>query len=403
MPDGRETVAIRIIERVAELPAAEWDACAAGADSSGNPFLSHCFLNALEESGSVSIETGWRPYHLVVEDADGRLIGVAPLYVKSHSQGEYVFDYGWGHAYEQAGGRYYPKLQCAVPFTPVPGPRLLFRKEAADFSPVAPRKAIAAGLIQIARRTGVSSLHVTFCSRDDAEALEQMGFLIRHGHQFHWWNRGYADFDAFLAELTSRRRKTIRKERQKVLDLGIQVRALTGAAIEPSHWDDFYRFYVSTYDRKWGYPYLTRSFFSLLQERMADSVVLMMAQLDGQNIAGALNLRGGDALFGRNWGCDIRFKFLHFEACYYSAIAYAIEHGLKRVEAGTQGPHKLHRGYEPVQTFSAHWIENAGFERAVADFLARERREKAAEMRSYQELSPYRSVDDAPDFREKSG
>lgn len=391
MPDGRESIAIRIVDRIADIPAAEWDSCAAGAGSLGNPFLSHCFLHALEESGSVCAKTGWQPYHLVVEDANGRLLGVAPLYVKNHSQGEYVFDYGWGHAFEQAGGRYYPKLQCAVPFTPVPGPRLLIRAGAAAHSSVPPRQAIAAGLARIGEQTGVSSVHVTFCSREDAEALEQMGFLIRHGHQFHWYNRDYDDFDAFLAELTSRRRKNIRKERNRVLDMGIRVEALSGADIKPVHWDDFYRFYVSTYDRKWGYPYLTRAFFDLLQERLADRVVLMIAELDGENIAGALNLRGDDALFGRNWGCDIRFKFLHFEACYYSAIEYAIEHRLKRVEAGTQGPHKLHRGYVPVRTYSAHWIENAGFERAVADYLSRERREEAAEMQEFANMSPYRS------------
>lgn len=403
MPDGRETIAVRIVERISDIPAGDWDACAAGAGAAGNPFLSHCFLNALEESGSVSAETGWQPYHLVVEDTGGRLLGVAPLYVKSHSQGEYVFDYGWGHAYEQAGGRYYPKLQCAVPFTPVPGARLLIRDDAAEFFRAPPRQAIAAGLAQIGRRTGVSSVHVTFCSREDAEALEQAGFLIRHGHQFHWQNRGYARFDDFLAALTSRRRKTIRKERQKVAEMGIRVRPLAGADIKPSHWDDFYRFYLSTYDRKWGYPYLNRDFFELLQERMADNVVLMIAELDGQNIAGALNLRGDDALFGRNWGCDVRFKFLHFETCYYSAIAYAIEHGLKRAEAGTQGPHKLQRGYLPVQTYSAHWIENASFRRAVADYLSRERREEAAEMQAFEEASPYRNAGQHADFRQEAG
>ena len=391
MPDGNETIAIRIVERISDIPAADWDSCATGAGAAGNPFLSHCFLNALEESGSVNAKTGWQPYHLVVEDANGGLLGVAPLYVKNHSQGEYVFDYGWGHAYEQAGGRYYPKLQCAVPFTPVTGPRLLIRADAAETAPVPPRQAIAAGLAQIARRTGVSSLHVTFCSRDDAEALEQMGFLIRHGHQFHWHNRDYADFEDFLAALTSRRRKTIRKERKKVTDMGIEVRALSGDEIKPSDWDDFYRFYVSTYDRKWGYPYLTRRFFGMLQDRMADKVVLMMARHDGTNIAGALNLCSDNALFGRNWGCDIRFKFLHFEACYYSAIDYAIGQGLARVEAGTQGPHKLQRGYVPIRTYSAHWIKDAGFERAVADFVTRERREKAVEIREFQEMSPYRS------------
>jgi predicted N-acyltransferase len=393
MPDGRDAIAIRLVERIADIPAAEWDACARGGTSAYNPFVSHAFLSALEESGSATAKSGWQPYHLTIEDSDGRLYGALPTYVKNHSQGEYVFDHGWAHAYERAGGHYYPKLQCAVPFSPVSGPRLLVRADTPDsaLSPDDARKALAAGLIEATRQLGVSSAHVTFCTRQDAELLETMGFLVRHGHQFHWHNRDYENFEGFLAALTSRKRKSIRRERQKVAEMGIKVRALTGADIKPYHWDDFHRFYVDTYDRKWGYPYLTRAFFDLLHETMVDDVVLMMAERDGRNIAGALNLRGGDALFGRNWGCDQDFKFLHFEACYYSAIDFAIEHGLKRVEAGTQGPHKVHRGYEPVHTYSAHWIKEANFRDAVDQFLRQERQLKDEEINDFKDFSPYRT------------
>ncbi len=393
MPDGRDAIAVRVVERIANVSAEEWDACARGGSHAYNPFVSHAFLCALEESGSATAKSGWQPYHLTIEDSDGRLYGALPTYIKNHSQGEYVFDHGWAHAYERAGGRYYPKLQCAVPFSPVTGPRLLVRADAPDaaLSPEDAQKALAAGLIEATRQLGVSSAHVTFCTEADAQCLQSMGYLVRHGHQFHWHNRGYENFDGFLAALTSRKRKSIRRERQKVAEMGITVRPLTGADIKPHHWDDFHRFYVDTYDRKWGYPYLTRAFFDLLHETMVDDVVLMMAERDGRNIAGALNLRGGDALFGRNWGCDQDFKFLHFEACYYSAIDFAIEHRLKRVEAGTQGPHKVHRGYEPVHTFSAHWVKEANFRDAVDQFLRQERQLKDEEINDFKEYSPYRT------------
>jgi len=392
MPDGRDAVAIRIVDRLSSVPAAEWDACLAGTGQPYNPFLSHRFLAALEESGSVSARSGWQPQHLVIENSAGQLIGAAPLYLKSHSQGEYVFDHAWAHAYERAGGDYYPKLQCAVPFTPVTGARLLYNSDAETdgLSATGIQSALAGGLAEITRQLSVSSLHVTFCSEEDADFLESADFLIRHGHQFHWHNEGYEDFDGFLASLNSRKRKNIRKERRKVAESGIRVRGLQGGDIKPEHWDAFYRFYIDTYDRKWGYPYLTRDFFTALQESMADDVVLFMADLDGQLIAGALNLRGEDALFGRNWGCDIRFKFLHFETCYYNAMDYAIKHGIRRVEAGTQGPHKLQRGYVPVRTYSAHWIQDGGFRRAVADYLTGERQAEAHEMVEFEDYLPYR-------------
>jgi len=382
MPDGSGTFTIRIIDRIAELPAAEWDACA----GAGNPFLSHAFLDALEESGSATAENGWLPQHLALEDASGRLIGAAPLYLKGHSYGEYVFDHAWAAAYERAGGSYYPKLQCAVPFTPVTGPRLLIRPDADENA----ADALIAAMVELARRHKVSSLHVTFPMKGEWERFGAAGFLQRAGQQFHWENHGYASFDEFLAALSSRKRKTIRKEREAALAGGIEINALTGDAIEKRHWDAFFRFYISTSDRKWGSPYLTREFFDLIGERMAERIVLVMCERNGRLIAGALNLRGEDTLYGRNWGCAGDFPFLHFEACYYRAIDFAIAHGLKRVEAGAQGQHKIQRGYLPSPTYSAHWIRDPGFKRAVADFLIRERRAVAHEMDALAELSPFK-------------
>jgi predicted N-acyltransferase len=386
MPDGREPIAVKILESIGAIEKAEWDACA-GTD---NPFISHTFLRALEDSGSVGKESGWLPRHLAIEDETGRLMGAVPLYLKSHSQGEYVFDWGWADAYERAGGRYYPKLQAAVPFSPVSGPRLLVRPgDAADTV----RSALTASLIEVATRYGVSSVHVTFTTESDADWLESADFLIRHGHQFHWQNAGYETFDDFLANLSSRKRKNIRKERLKVAESGIHIDTLTGADIQPHHWDEFHRFYANTYDRKWGYPYLTRDFFALLGEQMADRVALVRAEIDGLAIAGALNLIGADALYGRNWGSAGPYRFLHFEACYYRAIDFAIERGLTTVEAGTQGPHKIQRGYLPQRTYSAHWIRDQGFRDAVADYLARERRAEAGEVVALDEMSPFRRTE----------
>ncbi len=383
MADGGERLTIRIVAHLSAIPPAAWDDCA----GDRNPFLSHAFLQALEESGSATRETGWLPQHIALEDASGRLLGAVPMYLKSHSYGEYVFDHGWASAYERAGGRYYPKLQVAVPFTPVTGPRLLLHPEAppdaADY--------LIAAMIEIAQQHKVSSLHVTFPERAEWERLGRAGFLQRLGRQFHWENDNYASFDAFLEALNSRKRKQIRRERRDSLEGGIEIETLTGAALEPRHWDQFYRFYMSTSDRKWGSAYLTREFFTLLHRDMAERVVLIMARKDGRYIGGALNLVGRDTLYGRNWGCNGDYPFLHFEVCYYRAIDFAIAHGLKRVEAGAQGQHKIQRGYLPTPTYSAHWVRDPGFARAVADFCQRERRAIENEMEELEEeLSPFK-------------
>ena len=395
MPDGGDPARIRVIERLAEVPAASWDACA-GAD---NPFVSHAFLEALEASGSATAETGWLPQHILVEDESGRLLGAAPLYLKSHSYGEYVFDHGWAAALERAGGHYYPKLQAAVPFTPVTGPRLLLHPQASERT----ADALVASMIEVARAHKVSSLHVTFPRRAEWERLGAAGFLQRQGQQFHWENRGYRDFEDFLAALNSRKRKQIRRERREALEGGIEVEALTGGALEPRHWDAFYRFYRATTDRKWGGGYLTRDFFDRLHERLGERVLLILAKQRQRYVAGALNLLGSDTLFGRNWGCLGDFPFLHFELCYYQAIELAIARNLKRVEAGAQGAHKIQRGYLPSPTYSAHWIADRNFAAAVADFLRRERRALETEMAELEEeLSPFRREAEPPTAAERS-
>jgi uncharacterized protein len=382
MADGSGATTVRVVGSIAEIAAAEWDACAGG----DNPFVCHAFLDALEESGSATAENGWLPQHLVVEDEAGRLLAAAPLYLKGHSYGEYVFDHGWASAYHRAGGKYYPKLQCAVPFTPVTGPRLLLRPEA----PPQLGEALIAAMEELARRHKLSGVHVTFPRRAEWERFGAAGWLLRMGQQYHWENAGYADFEAFLAALSSRKRKAIRRERRDALEGGIAVHSLTGAAIERRHWDAFFRFYISTSDRKWGSPYLTRAFFDLIGERMAEKIVLVMAEKNGRLIAGALNLMGRDTLYGRNWGCAGEFPFLHFEVCYYQAIDFAIARGLRRVEAGAQGQHKIQRGYLPTPTYSAHWLRDPGFARAVADFLERERLAVEHEIDQLGELSPFR-------------
>ncbi len=383
MPDGSEHITVRVAERIAEIPADAWDACAGRDD----PFVSHAFLSALEDAGCVSAASGWLPHHLAVEDPDGAIRGVAPLYVKGHSQGEYVFDWGWADAYERAGGRYYPKLQCAVPFTPVPGRRLLLRP---DPGAGQARAALAAGMVELVQRHRLSSVHVTFAAESEVRALEERGWLVRRGMQYHWHNRDYGSFDEFLARLMSRKRKSIARERRRVAEAGIRTPILCGDDIRARHWDAFHRFYIDTYDRKWGYPYLNREFFDLLTERLGERVVLVMAEYDGRPIAGALNLRGSDALYGRNWGAAGDYRFLHFEACYYRAIDFAIENRLGRVEAGTQGPHKVQRGYLPVDTFSAHWIADRGLREPVRDFVRREARQVLREKDAMLAASPYR-------------
>jgi uncharacterized protein len=393
MPDGREPATIRSLRAVDEIASAAWDACA----GSDNPFVSHAFLRALEDSKSVGPRTGWQPHHVVLEDAGGEVLAVAPLYAKTHSQGEYVFDHGWAQAYERAGGQYYPKLQVAVPFTPVPGPRLLVRPTA---DAPALRRALIGGLVEIARRAGVSSLHVTFSNDVDTEALESAGLMLRLGCQYHWANQGYGTFEDFLNALASRKRKQIRRERRDAAAGGVTLQTLEGDDIKPRHWDAFFAFYMDTGGRKWGRPYLTRDFFHRLGAAMADKCVLILAEKDGDYVAGALNLRGRDALYGRHWGCLGDYRFLHFEACYYQAIDYAIRHKLPRVEAGAQGEHKIQRGYLPAPTWSAHWIADAGFAAAVQDFLRRERAGMEQEIAGLAQFSPFRQGGEAGAGRE---
>jgi predicted N-acyltransferase len=376
-------VTLRVETDITAIAAADWDACA-GQD---NPFVSHAFLSALEISGSAKRKTGWLPQHLVMEDEGRRIIGVVPAYVKSHSYGEYVFDHGWAQAIERAGGRYYPKLQVSVPFTPATGPRLLVRPGADDD---AVRRTLIAGLTAVAENRDLSSVHATFLQPQDRAAFEEAGWLIRIGCQYHWRNDGYANFDDFLGALSSRKRKDIRKERQKIAESDIEMVTLTGGDLKPEHWDVFYRFYIDTSDRKWGTPYLTQDFFQRIGATMADRIVLILARRHGQWVAGALNLLGSDALYGRNWGCATDFKFLHFETCYYQAIDFAIAHGLKRVEAGAQGEHKIQRGYLPVEMESAHWIEHLGLRNAIAHFLEQERAGMRAQMAMLAEHSPFR-------------
>lgn len=386
--DRGEQVALTVHPSIAEIPAAEWDACAGDI----NPTLSYTFLQAMEESGSAIARTGWAPQHLSLADAGGRVIGIVPLYLKSHSYGEYVFDYGWADAYERAGGQYYPKALSGVPFTPVPGPRLLVAPDA----PPDTRSVLIAGLVEFTRQRGISSLHINFPEDADADALFDAGFLKRMGQQFHWTNDGYKTFDDYLAALNSRKRKAVNKERREALGAGLDIDVLTGADLQPKHWDAFYRFYLATSDRKWGSAYLNRKFFALIHERMADKIVLVMARHGQEYVAGAFNILGRETIYGRNWGSYGDYKMLHFECCYYRAIEFAIDHGLKRVEAGAQGPHKLQRGYLPVPTYSAHYIPDPNFRRAVAQFLARERDMVEQKIEGLAEYSPFRHAADEP-------
>ena len=386
MNDTGETVAVRVHGSLREIPPAEWDRCAGDV----NPSLCYAFLSAMEDSGSATERTGWAPQHLTIADAAGRVIGAAPLYLKNHSYGEYIFDYGWADAYERAGGRYYPKLLAAVPFTPVPGPRLLVAPDA----PANTRRYLIGGMVELARQRKISSLHVNFPQEEDLGELEQAGFLQRMGQQFHWTNEGYGTFDDYLAALTARKRKAVKKERREALEPGLEIDVLTGPSLTPKVWDAFYRFYLATSDRKWGSAYLNRRFFAMIGERMPEKIVLVMARHGREYVAGAFNLLGKDTIYGRNWGSYGDYKFLHFECCYYRAIEFAIDHGLKRVEAGAQGPHKLQRGYLPVPTYSAHWLPDPAFRRAVAQFLAREREMVASKIEHLAEFSPFRHEED---------
>ncbi|RSU53064.1 GNAT family N-acetyltransferase [Sphingomonas sp. S-NIH.Pt15_0812] len=372
------SITARLADGVRQIAAADWDACA----GSANPFIGHAFLTALEESGAVGGRSGWQPLPIIVDGDDGRPAAIAPAYIKAHSQGEYVFDHGWADAWERAGGDYYPKLQIASPFSPVPGPRLLLRDPA-----LAP--ALIGAVQAVVDQNDLSSAHATFVDKAQVPLFEAAGWLIRQGVQFHWTNRGYRDFDGFLDDLASRKRKAIRKERAAAVE-GLTIRHLSGDAIRAEHWDAFWTFYQDTGSRKWGTPYLTRATFPLLGETMGDRVLLILAERDGVPIAGALNLIGEDTLYGRYWGCAEDVPFLHFELCYYQAIEAAILRGLDRVEAGAQGEHKLARGYAPVSTWSAHYIPHPDFRRAVAAFLERERQGVAADAEYLEALTPFK-------------
>jgi predicted N-acyltransferase len=390
MGDG-EQYTIRTINEISEVSSAQWDKCANPPEAVYDPFLSHAFLDALEKSGSAVPQTGWAPYHVIMEDANDEVVGVVPLYAKGHSQGEYVFDYAWADAFERAGGSYYPKLLCGVPFTPCTGRRIL--SAPGDMQETVEAHLVAT-CIEVANRIDASSLHFNFLTEPQWTHLSTLGFLRRNDQQFHWESRGYESFDDFLATLSSKRRKNLKRERRLALENDIEIEWVTGADLSEVHWDAFYEFYIDTGSRKWGTPYLHREFFTLITESMPDDVLLIMCKRDGRYVAGALNFIGGDTLFGRNWGCIEDHPFLHFEACYYQAIDFAISRGLSRVEAGAQGPHKLARGYMPKATYSAHWISNPSFRDAVERYLDEERTHVEREIEFIGERhSPYRKLD----------
>jgi uncharacterized protein len=408
-------IILEAVSSVSQIPAEDWDACAnplpqqaglngldvlassitaseacAASISAYNPFISHAFFSAVEECGSATARTGWAPRHLIAR-LDDKIIGIVPCYLKSHSLGEYVFDRGWADAYQRAGGRYYPKLQVSVPFTPATGPRLLIRN-GVDKDQIS--TALASGLVALCDATKASSVHVTFAREEEAKFLAACGFLLRTDQQFHWHNEGYGSFEDFLASLNSRHRKAIRRERRDAVANGITIHALNGSDITEDAWDAFFAFYMETGSRKWGRPYLTRAFFSLIGESMAKDVLLVMARRNGRWIAGAINFIGSDTLFGRNWGAIEHHPFLHFEVCYYQAIDFAIRRGLKTVEAGAQGEHKLARGYLPQTTFSAHYIADPDLRRAISDYLRRERAYVAEAGRELTDVGPFRKSAD---------
>lgn len=380
----------RVVSSLADIPRAAWDAVANPAGEPFNPFLSHDFLWSLEESGSATRRTGWLGQHLVLDGENAQPVAILPCYLKSHSMGEYVFDHGWADAFERAGGSYYPKLQASVPFTPATGRRLLV----ADAASAEERQHLlmAAGAT-LTEKIGASSLHITFMTEDEWKLAGELGYLQRTDQQFHFFNEDYRDFEDFLEALSSRKRKTIRRERRAALEGDIEIRLLTGSDITEDAWDAFFAFYMDTGSRKWGRPYLNRTFFSLIGERMADRILLAMAYREGRPIAGALNFIGSDTLYGRYWGAIEEHPFLHFELCYYQAMEWGIAHGMKVVEAGAQGEHKLARGYQPSPTYSAHWIANDGFRHAVADYLQSERRQVAQDMEVLAEFTPFKNKD----------
>jgi predicted N-acyltransferase len=390
-------VVVRVVPRIADVSAAAWDACANPTGLPYHPFTAHAFLEALEESGSATAKTGWAPQHLVIEEKGGALAACLPLYVKSHSYGEYVFDHGWAEAFHRAGGRYYPKLLAAVPFTPATGRRFLVRPGTDEDEA---RSILIAGALALVERHDLSSFHLNFVTPEEWRFLGAHGFLLREDQQFHWLNERYSTFDDFLAELAARKRKQIKRERRAAAESGIALRWLTGRDLGEAHWDAFFSFYMDTGSRKWGRPYLTRKFFSLVGTAMPEHILLVLCERDGRAIAGALNFIGGDTLYGRYWGAVEDHPFLHFEACYYQAIEFAIAHGLKRVEAGAQGPHKLARGYRPVETLSAHWIADPGLRDAISRYLVSERRAVEEDIAYLRERAPFRR-DRAPILEEE--
>ncbi len=384
--DGTDALTISVSGELSKLDRAAWDAFANPPGAPFDPFLSWDFLQALEQSGCAAETRGWQPAHLIARDATGVMVGAMPLYAKDHSYGEYVFDHAWADALQRGGGRYYPKLQCAVPFTPVPGRRIFARDETVG-------RALAQGAVGLAQRAGASSVHVTFASAELCAGLSQLGYMTRAGLQYHWFNRGYATFQDFLADLSSQKRKSIRRERARACE-GLTIKRLRGAEITRGDWDFFYRCYMDTGSRKWGSPYLNREFFLLLGDRMADRCVLFVAEEDGHPVASALNLIGGEALYGRYWGRLADAPFLHFELCYYQAIELAIELGLSRVEAGAQGEHKLARGYVPAPTYSAHWIAHPGLRNAVRRHLEAETPAVAEEAEVLKQSAPFKHQTD---------
>lgn len=374
----------KIVSDISEISQKDWDKCAASASTGLNPFCSYGFLSALEKSGCVNATTGWLPQHVVIVN-EGEILGVMPLYLKNHSKGEYVFDHAWANAYYQAGGEYYPKLQCSIPFSPVTGPRLL-----------APNKNIQKLLLEAAiahaKQCGVSSLHFTFIENDEIDVMTSLGLLHRTDQQFHWINADYSDFHDFLSALSSRKRKNIQKERRCLQDNEIEIELLRGSDIKEHHWDQYFNFYLDTASRKWGRPYLNRDFFSLLSQNIAENILLIMAKREDRYIAGALNMIGTNILYGRYWGATEYHKFLHFELCYYQAIEFAITHKLSKVEAGAQGDHKIARGYVPVMTNSAHWIENHAFKDAIEKYLAQERKAVGRDINYLNEFTPFKKA-----------
>jgi len=384
---SEEPAQVTVAGGMGDIDPAEWDAIANPDPEAYDPFVTHAFLLALEESGSISPHTGWLPRHLLLHGPDGKLAAALPCYLKNHSMGEFVFDHGWADAYERSGLDYYPKLLCAVPVTPVPGRRFLVR---ADTDAALAQQTLTAAAIELTRQTKSSSLHITFIEPQQAERSAAQGLLQRTGHQYHFANAGYGSFDGFLATLASRKRKNLKRERRDALAAGISIEWLTGADITEAHWDAFFAFYMDTGGRKWGAPYLNRKFFSLLGAAQAKDCLLVMAKREGRSIAGALNMIGGEALYGRYWGCIEHHPFLHFEVCYYQAIDFAIAHKLRRVEAGAGGEHKLVRGYEPMVTHSAHWIASAKFRRAIADYLEREREHVERQGEAMAGMTPFR-------------